>query len=322
VTHRIVFLDRDTLEAGVNVRRPQFAHEWQEYARTAAGQVAERLRGADIVITNKAPLRRETLEQLPDLRLIAVAATGTDIIDKTCCRERGIVVSNIRGYAVSTVPEHTFALILALRRAIVGYREDVRRGEWKRAAQFCFFTHPINELHGSRLGIMGEGSIGQGVAAIGRAFGMHVMFAAHKGVEGLGPLYTPWDEVLETSDVITLHAPLTARTRNMIAAPEFRRMKRGAIIVNTARGGLVDEEALATALHEGLIGGAGFDVVTVEPLPDDHVFRKLLDLPNFILTPHVAWASHEAMQVLADQLVDNIEAFVRGEPRNVVSGDF
>ena len=322
MAHRIVFLDRATVEPSINIRRPEFEHEWTEHERTAPGQVVERLAGADICMVNKVPLRRDSLEQLPDLKLIAVAATGTDNIDKDCCRERGIVVSNIREYATSTVPEHTFALMLALKRAVVGYRQDVKDGEWKRAGQFCFFTHPISELHGARLGIVGEGSLGQGVATIARAFGMHVMFAAHKGVEGLGPLYTPWDEVIETADVITLHAPLTPKTKNMIAMPEFRRMKRKPFIINTARGGLVDEQDLATALREGLIAGAGFDVVTTEPLPDDHVFNELLDMPNFILTPHVAWASHEAMQVLCDQLIDNVENFVRGEPSNVVGGEF
>ncbi len=322
MAHRIVFLDRATVEPGITIRRPEFEHEWEEHDSTTPAQVIERAAGADIIIDNKVPLRRDTLEKLPDLKLIAMAATGTDCIDKDYCRSRGIVVSNIQGYAVSTVPEHTFALILALKRAIVGYREDVKNGEWKRAGQFCFFTHPITELRGSRLGIIGEGSLGQSVADIARAFGMHVMFAAHKGVEGLGPLYTPWDEVIETSDVITLHAPLTPKTKNVLAMTEFRRMKRKPFIINTARGGLVDERDLATALRDGLIAGAGFDVVTTEPLPDDHVFQDLLDMPNFILTPHVAWASREAMQALCDQLIDNIENFVRGKPSNVVGGDF
>lgn len=174
-------------------------------------------------------------------------------------------------------------------------------------------------MAGSRLGIIGEGVLGQRVAEIGRALGMHPMFAAHKGKTGLGPLYTPWQEVLETSDVITLHAPLSDATRNVIAMPEFRAMKRRPLLINTARGGLVDEAALATALREGLIAGAGFDVLTREPPTPDNPLPGLLDLPNFILTPHVAWASDEAMQMLSDQLIDNIEAWARGTPRNVVT---
>ena len=314
----IVFLERDTIAPAVVIRRPSFDHTWKEYDRTTPEQIVERLKDAEIALVNKVRFQRPAIEALPKLKLIAVAATGTDNIDIKACAERGITVSNIRGYALHTVPEHAFALILALRRSLFGYRRDVVDGEWQKAAQFCFFNHPINDLHGQRLGIIGEGVIGQGVANIARAFGMHVMFAAHKGVQGLGPLYTPWDEVIETSDVITLHSPLTPQTRNMIALPEFKRMKRTAIIVNTARGGLIDENDLSTALREGLIAGAGVDVTSPEPPPHDSVLMKLLDLPNFILTPHTAWASHEAIQSLCDQLIDNVEAFVAGKPRNVV----
>jgi len=318
VSKNIVFLERDTIAPAVVIRRPSFAHIWRDYDRTTPEQLVERLKDADIALVNKVKFQRPAIETLPKLKLIAVAATGTDNIDLKACAERGVTVSNIRGYALHTVPEHAFALILALRRSLFGYRRDVVNGEWQKAAQFCFFNHPINDLNGQRHGIIGEGVIGQGVAAIARAFGMHVMFAAHKGVQGLGPLYTPWDEVIETADVITLHSPLTPQTRNMIALPEFKRMKRNAVIVNTARGGLIDENDLATALREGLIAGAGVDVTSPEPPPRDSVLMKLLDLPNFILTPHTAWASFEAIQSLCDQLIDNVEAFVAGKPRNVV----
>ncbi len=322
-SHHIVFLDRQTVAPEIEVRRPGFEHSWQEYGQTTPEQVVERAREATILIDNKVPLSGEILAQLPKLQMIAVAATGTDCVDKAWCAENGVVISNIRGYATETVPEHTFALILALKRALVGYRQDVIDGEWQRSGQFCFFTHPISGLAGNVLGIIGEGSIGQSVAEIGKAFGMKPLFAAHKGVEGLGPLYTPFDEVIETSDVITLHCPLLPQTANTIALPELKRMKKTAIVVNTARGGLVNEADLATALRDGLIAGAGFDVVTPpEPPADDNPLLGLLDLPNFILTPHVAWASREAQQELVDQLIDNIEAFVAGEPANVVSGSF
>lgn len=322
-SHHIVFLDRNTIAPEIEIRRPAFAHSWQEHGQTRPDQVVERAGGASILINNKVPLGAETLSRLPRLRLIAVAATGTDCIDKAWCAEHGIVVSNIRDYATSTVPEHTFALILALKRSLVGYRQDVIDGEWQRSGQFCFFNHPITGLSGNVLGIIGEGSIGQSVADIGKAFGMKPRFAAHKGVSGLGPLYTPFDEVIETADVITLHCPLLPQTANTLAMPEFRRMKRSAIVVNTARGGLVNEADLATALRDGLIAGAGFDVVAPpEPPADNNPLLGLLDLPNFILTPHVAWASREAQQALADQLIDNIEAFAAGRPVNVVSGAF
>lgn len=318
--NRIVFLDRATIAPQVVVRRPAFPHEWAEYPLTAPDQLADRL-GNDttIAITNKVPLREPVLSRLKALRMIAVAATGTDVVDLAYCRDHGITVSNIRGYAINTVPEHAFALIFALRRNILAYHEAVRRGRWQESGQFCFFDYPIRDLHGSALGIIGEGVLGQGVATIARGLGMRIMFAAHKGRTGLGPLYTPWEEVLETSDIITLHSPLLPETRNMIAMPEFRAMKRRPLLINTARGGLVNEADLATALREGLITGAGFDVLTTEPPAPDNPLLGLLDLPNFILTPHVAWASDEAMQALADQLIDNIENFARGQPTNVVA---
>jgi glycerate dehydrogenase len=223
---------------------------------------------------------------------------------------------------LNTVPEHTFALILALRRNIVAYRESVLAGRWQQSAQFCYFDFPIRDLAGARLGIIGEGVIGQRVADLGRAFGMLPMFAAHKGVSGLGPLYTPWQQVLETADVITLHSPLTPQTRRMLAMPEFEAMKRQPLIVNTARGGLVDEADLVTALDRGLISGAGFDVTDGEPPAADHPLMRAASRPNLILTPHVAWASDQAQQALADQLIDNIDNFVAGTPTNLVQGAY
>jgi glycerate dehydrogenase len=228
------------------------------------------------------------------------------------------VVANVRGYAAHTVPEHTFALILALRRALIGYRADVIAGEWQRAGQFCFFNHPIRELNGSTLGIIGEGTLGQEVARLGQAFGMRTLYAAHKGVSGLGPLYTPFDEVLETSDVITLHCPLMPSTRNLIAMPEFQKMRQRPLLINASRGGLVDEADLVRALDQGLIAGAGFDCLSAEPPAADHPFWPILERPNVIVTPHVAWASEQAMQACWGQVIANIESFHRGRPSNVV----
>lgn len=320
--HKIVFLDRATIAPQIRLRRPDFEHEMVVHDHTGPEQVVERLQGASIAITNKVALTAAALAQLPALRLVAVAATGTDCVDKAYCQAHGIAVANIRGYAVNTVPEHTFALILALRRNLVAYREDVIRGEWQKSGQFCFFNHPIRDLAGSRLGIIGEGALGQSVAAIGRALGMVPLFAAHKGKSGFGRLYTPWDEMLATSDVITLHSPLTSETRNMIALPEFRQMARRPLLINTARGGLVDEQALVQALDEGLISGAGFDVTVGEPPAPDSPMMRIASRPNVILTPHVAWASDEAQQTLADQLIENIENFVAGHPTNLVKGAY
>jgi glycerate dehydrogenase len=267
------------------------------------------------------PLRAETLARLPRLKLIAVAATGYDVIDTAYCKAHGIAVANIRQYATHTVPEHAFALILALRRNLLAYRDDVRRGRWQSSNQFCFFDHPIRDLHGATLGIIGEGSLGQGTAAIARGFGMRVLFAQHASSKARANMqdlaYAPLDTLLRESDVVSLHLPLKPETRHLIALDQLRMMKRTALLINTARGGLVCEASLATALREGLIAGAGFDVLSTEPPKEGNPLLDL-DVPNFILTPHVAWASDGAMQFLADQLIDNLEAFARGEPQHLV----
>jgi glycerate dehydrogenase len=310
--HSIVFLDRETL--GAELRTPNFPHSYREYAVTRGPEVVERLKDATIAIINKVPMRKEILAQLPKLKLIAVAATGTDVIDKDYCRTAGITIVNIRNYAFNTVPEHVFALMFALRRNLVAYREDVRKGAWQRADQFCFFPHPIRDIAGSTIGIIGFGALGKSVAQRAKALGMRVLATDIVAQSGLADLRT----VLEESDVVTLHVPLTPQTRAMIGKEQLAMMRRDAILINTARGGLVDEHALAQALKEKVIAGAGFDVLTTEPPKDGNILLEL-DLPNFILTPHIAWASREAMQILADQLVDLIEAFVAGRPQNVVT---
>ena len=246
-----------------------------------------------------------------------MAATGTDIIDLGMCRKRGIVVSNIRNYAVATVPEHAFALILALRRNLRAYSDDVAAGRWQESKTFCLLDHPIRDLAGSRLGIVGYGALGRSVAKLGLAFGMEVHAFDPFPFEDPQIATASLDEILQIADVVTLHVPLTEQTRNMIGPAELAKMKPTALLINTARGGLVDEHALAAALTSRQIAGAGFDVLCVEPPQADNPLLKL-HLPYFILTPHVAWAGQQAMQTLADQLMDNIDAFVAGTPRNVI----
>lgn len=316
MTEHIVFLDRASLNA--ELRRPNFAHVWEDYPETAPEQVLDRLGQATIAISNKVVLKAPVLDKLPQLKMIAAAATGTDNIDIAYCREHGIRVCNIRNYAIHAVPEHVFMLVLALRRNLLAYREDVKNGLWQKSDKFCLFTHPIRDLFGSILGIIGFGGLGQAVKKLGEAFGMHVLIAEHKNAQSVRAGFVAFDDVLRQSDVISLHTPLTAATRHMISTREFQLMRRHAIIINTARGGLVDESALIEALRQEIIGGAGFDVLSKEPPVDGHPFLDL-NLPNFIVTPHVAWASAGAMQILADQLVDNIEAFRRGSPQNVVA---
>ena len=313
--HHIVFLDRDSLLA--TVRPPSFAHQWRDHAATQPGEVLERLCGASIAITNKVPLRAADLDRLPDLKMIAVAATGTDNIDLAACRARGIVVSNIRNYSLVSVPEHCISMMLALRRNLRAYCSDVDAGLWQKSRQFCLFNHPIGDLAGSRLGIVGYGALGQKVAQLGRAFGMQVCVSSRSPVADPDVTVLPLAELLHTCDVVSLHLPLSEQTRHMIGARELAMMKPTALLINTARGGLVDEAALAQALRDGVIGGAGFDVLSQEPPRADNPLLGL-QLPNFILTPHVAWASAGAMQTLADMLIDNVEAFVAGQPRNAV----
>lgn len=316
---KIVFLDRDTIGPGVTVRRPDFDHDWVEHGKTRPGEIVERLRSASIAITNKVPLSAEALAALPGLEMIAVAATGYNIIDLDACRARNVIVSNIRGYAVNTVPEHTFALMLSLMRNLPQYRDEVLAGRWQESEQFCFFNRPIRDLAGATLGLLGCGSIGRSVGEIGKAFGMNVLFF-DKYVETppAGTRLAELDELLAASDVISCHCPLTPETRGLLNLSAFRKMKPTAIVINTARGEIVDEEDIATAIREEIIAGAALDVVAVEPPPLDSTVMKLAALPNFILSPHIAWAGVDAMQTLSDQLIDNIEAFARGEPRNVV----
>ena len=316
---RIVQLEAESLIAAV--RRPAFAHEWVEYPATLPGQVVERLRGAAVAITNKVPLDAAAIAALPELKMIAVSATGTNNVDLDACRARGIVVSNIRGYAEHTVPEHVIALLLALSRNLVAWRETLLAGGWQQSSQFCLFDHPIRDLHGATLGLIGSGTLGNGVARLAEAFGMRVLRAERKAAATVRPGYTAFGDVLAQADAISLHCPLTPETTGLIGEAELQAMKPSALLINTARGGIVDEAALIRALTEGWIAGAGFDVITAEPPPAGHpmVDPALLARPNFLLTPHVAWSSRPAMQALADQLIDNIEAFAAGTPRNRVA---
>jgi glycerate dehydrogenase len=307
-TEIIVFLERNTFK--VPFRRPAFAHEWSEFGETPPAEVVERLAPATIAICNKLPLRAETLSQLPKLKLIAVAATGVDNVDLAYCRSHDIAVCNTRGYAVNSLPEHALMLMLALRRNLIAYRNDVKAGRWHEAEQFCLLDHPIGDLRGATLGIVGFGTLGKSMAELGRAIGMEVIVAVRDDRAG-------FEEVLRRSDVLSLHCPLTDETKNLIGAEELAQMKPDAILINTARGGLIDDHALIDALKNGRLAGAGIDVLRNEPPREGNPLLEV-DLPNLIVTPHNAWASRQAMQTLADQLVDNLEAFVSGSPQNLV----
>ncbi|HEY3104526.1 MAG TPA: D-2-hydroxyacid dehydrogenase [Pyrinomonadaceae bacterium] len=313
---RIVFLERKTIQA--EFRRPNFAHEWIEYPESLPEEVADRVRAATIIISNKLSLGELQLSEAPGVKLIAIAATGSDCVDLDYCRRRGITVCNVRGYAANSVPEHVLMLSLALRRNLLAYRRDVQEGKWQHSKQFCLLTHPLHDIKGSTIGIVGFGSIGKSMARLAESVGMNVLISEHQNAREVRRGRTAFTETLQQSDIVTLHCPLTEDTRDMFGSQEFEMMKRNALLINTARGALIQDEALINALENGLIAGAAVDCLREEPPRNGNALLDL-NLPNFIVTPHVAWASDEAVQALADQVIDNIEAFVAGRPQNVLT---
>jgi glycerate dehydrogenase len=313
---RIVFLDRKTCP--VEFRVPRFQHQWKDHDLTPRNLVSDRLIDATIAITNKVPLREAELRVLNSLRFIAVAATGVDMVDLPYCRANNITVSNVPNYTIHSVPEHVFMLILALRRNLMNYRRAIHAGMWQKSPMFTMMDYSIKGLSGSTLGIIGYGALGKEVEKIARAFGMDVLIAERKHAQDIRPGRLALEEVLGRSDVISIHTPLTPETRKLIGSTELARMKSTALLINVARGGIVDETALAQALRQGMLAGAGIDVLTEEPPVSGNPLLEL-DLPNLIVTPHIGWASDESMRTLADTVVSNIEAFVAGYPKNLVS---
>ena len=313
---RIVFLERKTIDA--DFRRPGFDHEWIEYPETTAGQVLDRVRDATIIISNKLSLGELQLADAREVKLIAIAATGSDCVDLNYCKERGIAVCNVRGYAINAVPEHVLMMILALRRNLLAYRADVQAGLWNQSKQFCLLTHELHDIRHSTLGIVGYGAIGKAMAGLGESIGMRVLISEHKNATQIREGRTSFADTLRQSDVLTLHCPLTDQTRDLIGSDEFQMMKRHALLINTARGALVDDAALIEALQNGLIAGAGLDALREEPPRQGNPLLDL-NLPNLIVTPHVAWASREAVQTLADQVIDNLEGFISGRPQNLLT---
>lgn len=315
---KVVFVDRATIPGHIMLPKITADHEWIEYSYTSAAELFERVQGANVIITNKVVLDAQTLARLPRLKLIAVSATGVNNVDIDYCREHHIAVANVQGYAGQSVPEHVIGMIFALRRNLFGYHQDIANGEWQRNKQFCFFTHPIGDIAGSTLGIIGSGTLGQATVSLAKAIGMKVIFAERKGAADCRDGYVPFEEVIKQSDIVTLHCPLNETTRNIIAADELANMKPTSILINTGRGGLVDESALVTALKNGLIAGAGVDVFTQEPADQSNPLIANVALPNLLLTPHVAWGSDSAIQRLANILIENIDVYLTGGVQNRV----
>lgn len=296
---KAVFLDADTLGNDVDLAPIEaVTGQLVKYPRTSPEQVPERIRGFDTVLVNKVVLTRAHFEACPELRTIAVVATGLNNIDQQAAGEHGITVMNVTNYGRSTVAQHAMALILALATRLLEYDRDVRAGRWADSDMFCLMGHPIMELEGRTLGVVGYGDLGRGVVERAKAFGMDILLGARPGQptgERDGIPQVPMDKLLERADVVSLHCLLTDQTRHLIGKRELAMMKPTALLINTSRGGLVDEQALADALRQGTIAGAGFDVLTEEP---PHNGNPLLagDIPNLIVTPHSAWASREARQ--------------------------
>jgi glycerate dehydrogenase len=313
-----VFLDLESVDRGDLDLAPLKAacSSWRWHAATDPPETAERVCDAEVVVSNKVVLDRAVLRQARRLRLVCVAATGTNNLDLEAARERGIAVANVTGYATPSVVQHVFSLILALTTRLPDYQRAVTDGAWQRSRQFCLLDFPIRELAGLTLGIVGYGELGRGVARLAEAFGMGVLLAQRPG----GPPRQerlPLQELLPKVDVLSLHCPLTAQTRNLIGSNELALMKSDALLINTARGGILDELALAEALRSGRLGGAGIDVLSREP-PRDGSPLLAPGIPNLILTPHIAWASRQSRQRLLDQVAENIRAFQGGVVRNRV----
>lgn len=312
---QIVVLDRDTL-----VNRPfdfDFPHTLSSYGTTEAHETLARIRGADIVITNKVVISAQAFAENPQLKLVAVTATGVNNVDVEAAKQNGTAVCNIRAYGNESVAEHAFMMMITLMRNLPAYQRDVAAGLWENSPFFCHLGAPMRDLNGKTLAIFGRGNIGKTLATYAQAFKMNVVFAEHKNAQSVRDGYVSFDEAIRSADVVSLNCPLTPQTANMIGEAELQQMKPGAILINCGRGGLVDEAALVAALKYGQIGGAGFDVLTQEPPRDGNPLLKAR-LPNLIITPHIAWASQEAANRLFDILLDNINRFVAGNPQNLV----
>ena len=288
------------------------------YGQTDVSATVDRIRLADIVICNKTRMVRESLGHAPNLKLIAVAATGVDNVDVEAAKEKAILVCNARGYSTPSVVQMTFTMILALMTRLLDYHQATSSGAWQKSSQYCLLTFPFSELAGKTIGIFGYGEIGRAVSQAAQGFGMVPLIAERRGMTDVRDNRRAFEEVLAHADIVTVHCPLLPETKGLIAREEIALMKKDALLINAARGGVVDEIALRDALRQGRIAGAGVDVLTNEPPTEGNPLLNE-DIPHLIVTPHIAWASREARQRLVDQIAENIHAFEQGTPKNVVN---
>ncbi|NBA98101.1 NAD(P)-dependent oxidoreductase [Pseudomonas sp. R5(2019)] len=310
MTEQIVFLDDEGLASSTRLQRPRCKHSWQQYAYTQPEQVLEHLRDATIALTCSVPLREEHLRQLPKLKMISLALTGRDIVDVDYCEAHGIEVSSVPGYAANTVAEHSLAMILELFRRPAAFTRLMRQVHAGEAPyQNIYFNHRIRDVRDKQLAIIGSGPIALRLAHLARAFGMQVLFE-DRGGSRRGPDCRPLAELLRSCDVLSINCPLTPQTYNMIDAGQLALMKQDAVVVNTGRGGVINEAALIDALQNGRLGSVALDVVEHEPLHPSNPLFTLIDRDDFLLNPHIAWSSEDAMQQLMDSAVENINDFV------------
>lgn len=309
---RASFLDFATLGPGIDTAALDALADVQYFGATPLDAMADAMQGANIAIVNKARIDAELIRATPTLELIVLAATGSDNVDVAEAERRGIGVSNIRSYCTAAVVQHVFAMVLSLTRRLTEYQAAIYDGAWQSSETFALFDFPIHELTDKVLGIVGYGALGQGVAELGRCLGMHVLVSQRPGGSGAAePGRVPFAALLERADVLSLHCPLTDATRGLIGAAELAAMKSHALLINTARGALIDSEALVAALRAGTIGGAGIDVLDVEPPRGDEPLL-VPGIPNLILTPHIAWTARESRQRALDQVAENVADFLAG----------
>ena len=310
---KIVFLDRDTFPKKILIPKLKFKHKWKNYSFTKQDQVIERIKSANIVVTNKTKLSQKELDAAKALELIAITATGTNIVDLNVCRKNNIRLCNLRDYASISVAEHVFALALNLIKQIKGLEKDIKTDIWQKRKVFALLNRSIGDLNSKTIGIIGKGTIGKQVKKISTAFNMKVIFFSVRNFKK-----SDFKSFLSKCDILSIHCPLNKSTFDLITIKELRLMKKSSIIINTARGGIINENDLVTAINNKMIAGAGIDVATTEPPKKTHPYYKIINRPNFIWTPHTAWASNATLSNAVDQLIDNINSFYLNKPKNLV----
>ena len=317
---KITFLDRASFHEKIQINSPNFAHQWCDFANTQPEDVIEHCGNSQIIVTNKVPIERKTLEACPNIQHIAVTATGYDIVDISACQDHGVSVSNIPSYASTTVPEHVLNMSLSLCRQLNLYQQLVQQGKWQSSTRFCLFDKPIYDLAGKTFGVVGLGSLGLATARLMNAIGMRVIYSSRSDKNVDFAEHVSLQDLLEQSDVVSLHCALTDETCDLIGPVELQSMKNTAFLINTARGGIANEQAVFAAVENNTIAGIGFDVLAQEPPSDgSSPLLSIAHYNNVILTPHSAWSSQEAMQSLSDTVISNIDAFQKGIEQNLVT---